>query len=160
VKWRFVCCKTNKQELLKVIYWMRRWGRSSGTDGTAQGEAGTASTGTCLQTWPQKSHWSHLQQEEEEEHPLTVELTLSSLEALEAHLMNHGRASVDSATDVGSDALEEEAVGPCEEAVGRWWGVEVGVVMVACLKKGLKGEGVGALVGIQYEWGAGAGVRC
>ena len=91
---------------------------------------------------------------------MTVELTLSSLEALEARLKNHGHASVDLVTDAGSDALEEAAVGPCEEAVGRWWGVEVGVVMVACLKKGLKGEGVGALVGIQCERGAGAGVRC
>ena len=35
--------QTNKEELLwKVIYWMRRWGRSSGIDGTAQGEVGTA----------------------------------------------------------------------------------------------------------------------
>ena len=35
---RVVCSKTNKQ----VIYSMRRWGRSSGTGGTAQEAAGTA----------------------------------------------------------------------------------------------------------------------
>ena len=37
----FVAKQTNKEEFLMVIYWMRRWGRSSGTGGTAQGEAGT-----------------------------------------------------------------------------------------------------------------------
>ena len=50
-KWRVVCSKTNKQklfvgktnkqELLKVIYWMRRWGRSSGIGGTGQEEEDT-----------------------------------------------------------------------------------------------------------------------
>jgi len=53
------CLLGNKQ----VIYSMRRWGRSSGTGGTALEAAGTASTGTCRQTWPQKCHWNPLQEE-------------------------------------------------------------------------------------------------
>ena len=50
-KWRVVCSetnkqklfvgKTNKQELSKLIYWMRRWGRSSGIGGTGQEEEDT-----------------------------------------------------------------------------------------------------------------------
>lgn len=90
---------------------------------------------------------------------MTVGLTPFSLEALEARLTNRVRASVDSGTDAGSDALGEVVEGPCEEVEGRWWGAEVVVVMVACLR-GLRGAGVGALVGIQCERGAGAGVRC
>jgi len=90
---------------------------------------------------------------------LTVELTPSALEAWEARLTNRVHASVDSGTDAGSDALGEAVEGPCGEAEGRLWGAEVVVVMVACLQ-GLRGAGVGALVGIQYERGAGAGVRC
>ena len=34
--------KTGKRRLLMVIYWMRRWGRSSDTGGTAPEVAGTA----------------------------------------------------------------------------------------------------------------------
>ena len=90
---------------------------------------------------------------------MTVELTPSALEAWEARLTNRVHASVDSGTDAGSDALGEAVEGPCGEAVGRWWGAEVVVVMVACWR-GLRGAGVGALVGIQCERGAGAGVRC
>ena len=59
----------------------------------------------------------------------------------------------------GSCALEEVAGGPCEEVLVGLWVAEVVVVMAAC-SGGLRGAGVGALVGIQYERGAGAGVRC
>ena len=98
---------------------------------------------------------------------MTVELTPCALEASEARLTNRVRASVDSATGAGSDARGEGAEGPCGEGEGRWWVVEVvvvlvgrhGVVMVACWE-GLMGAGAGALVGRQCERGAGAGVRC
>merc|ERR1719370_449635 len=104
--------------------------RSSGAPvGTGREEAGTASTGTCRQTWPQKSHRNPLQ-EEEGAPPLTVELTPCVLEASEARSTNRVHASVDSATDAGSDARGEAAEGPCGEAEGRWWGVEVVVVLV------------------------------
>lgn len=91
---------------------------------------------------------------------MTAELTPFELEALEARLRNRDHASVDLGTDAaGSDALVEVEGGPCGEVVAHWSVAVVGVVMVACLL-GLRGAGAGALVGIQYERGAGAAVRC
>merc|ERR1719317_90358 len=100
---------------LMVIYWMRRWGRSSDTDGTAPGVAGTASSGICRQTSPQKTHRSHLK-EVEVALPLTAEPTPSSWAALEARSRNCVRAALDSGTD-GCGALGE-VVAPVVVLVG------------------------------------------
>jgi len=107
-----------------VIYWMRRWGRSSDTDGTAPGVAGTASSGICRQTSPQKTHRSHLK-EVEVALPLTAEPTPSSWAALEARSRNCVRAALDSGTD-GCGALGEVVAGPCAEVVGRCWEAAAG----------------------------------
>jgi len=134
-----------------VIYWMRRWGRSSDTDGTAPGVAGTASSGTCRQTSPQKTHRSHLK-EVEVALPLTAEPTPSSWAALEARSRNCVRAALDSGT-AGCGALGEVVAGPCAEVVGRCWEAEEVVAPVVVLV----GVGRGLEGATQCGWEAVAG---
>ena len=176
-----------------VIYWMRRWGRSSDTGGTAPEVADTAkrrnhfrmlggkkilspkgsikrnyviyrqplieiikrnspaSSGTCRQISPQKTHRSHLKAVEVAL-PLTAEPTPSSWAALEARSRNCVRAALDSGTD-GCGALGEVVGGPCAEVVGRCWEAEevvAPVVVLVEVGRGLEG-------GTQCGWGAVAG---
>ena len=158
-----------------VIYWMRRWGRSSDTGGTAPEVADTAqkrnhleikkslvlieiikrnspaSSGTCRQTSPQKTHRSHLKAVEVAL-PLTAEPTPSSWAALEARSRNCVRAALDSGTD-GCGALGEVVGGPCAEVVGRCWEAEevvAPVVVLVEVGRGLEG-------GTQCGWEAVAG---
>ena len=90
-----------------------------------------ASSGTCRQTSPQKTHRSHLK-EVEVALTLTAEPTTSSWAALEARSRNCVRAALDSGTD-GCGALGEVVAGPCAEVVGRCWEAEEVVAPVVVL---------------------------
>ena len=92
-----------------------------------------ASSGTCRQTSPQKTHRSHLK-EVEVALPLTAEPTPSSWAALEARSRNCVRAALDSGT-AGCGALGEVVAGPCAEVVGRCWEAEEVVDMGEVLGK-------------------------
>ena len=110
-----------------------------------------ASSGTCRQTSPQKTHRSHLK-EVEVALPLTAEPTPSSWAALEARSRNCVRAALDSGT-AGCGALGEVVAGPCAEVVGRCWEAEEVVAPVVVLV----GVGRGLEGATQCGWEAEAG---